>query len=313
MTTLARIRTCVRNITGMQDSTQLTDANLDNYINDFYLYDFPERLKTLKLEEFIEFDLLPNIDTYDSDTYGVNVFNVKPPAYVAGYQQGYYQSPEQFYRVWPDTRFAEQVSTGNGGVTYTFTLSNTPVLRNTILINTGSDPSTSLSANDDGDGSWTGNIGIGVNAIDYATGICTITFDAAVPVGQEIVAQYWPYVASRPRDVMFFDQKFVFRPVPDMAYSFRIVANLAPTALISSTDSPEFNEWWQYIAYGAALKIFIEQSNHEEYQRLYPIFREQNNLAQRRTLKQLTNQRTPTPYGESTAGSAAFWPIYPIY
>lgn len=310
MTTLARIRTTVRNITGRKSTDQLSDADLDNFINDFYLYDFPERLKTLQLEQFITFTTEPNVDLYTSATYGTNVFFFKPPVYVAGYQAKFYQSPEQFFGVWPDTRFIQQIDTGDAGMLYTGTLSNRPALRNTVLITANDSFGNALSARDNGSGGFTGDVTAGT--INYQTGAVSVTFTAIVPTGTAVYAQYYPYVASRPTDVLFFDQQFRLRPVPDRAYELRIVGLVQPTALAATTDSPEFLEWWQLIAYAAALKIFVEQSDHEEYGRLYPIAREQMLLAQRRALKQMSSNRVATPYS-GDQGVRSNWPPYQTF
>jgi hypothetical protein len=112
---------------------------------------------------------------------------------------------------------------------------------------------------------------------------------------------------------MFFNQEFTLRPVPDIAYEVRFIGLQQPTTLLNTTDTPSFTEWWQLIAYGAALKIFIDQSDMEQYSQLYPIFQEQINLAMRRALKQLSNQRVQTPYSENQSGSSANWPCYPTY
>jgi hypothetical protein len=85
--------------------------------------------------------------------------------------------------------------------------------------------------------------------------------------------------------------------------------NSAPPFGLS--DLPQFNEWWQMIAYGAAMKILIQEGDYEEAGQLKPVFEEQKLLAQRRTLKQLSNQRIQTPYAENVAGPA--FPIFPIY
>lgn len=304
MTTLARIQTTVRNITGRRSEDQLTTVDLNNFINDFYVYDLPERMKTLQLEVMRKFVLTPNIDTYDSSVFGTDVYDIKTPVYVAGYQVSYHQSPESFYRLWPWLRFRVTATTGNGGAVYAFTLPNVPVLRSSLLVSAGS-----LAAQDDGIGGFTGAVVAGT--VDYITGIVTITFNAIVPVGTPIFAQYWPYVASRPRDVMFFENKMVFRPVPDIPYEVQFVALRTPAQMLAA--GPELLEWWQVIAYGAALKIFVEQSDMEEYGRLYPVFQEQMMLAQRRALKQLATQRVQTPYSETATMQGVAWPIAPLY
>ena len=43
--TLTEIRNKVRRITKNPSDTQLTTSQLDQYINTFYLYDFPEHLR----------------------------------------------------------------------------------------------------------------------------------------------------------------------------------------------------------------------------------------------------------------------------
>jgi hypothetical protein len=78
------------------------------------------------------------------------------------------------------------------------------------------------------------------------------------------------------------------------------------------TDLPQFNEWWQLIAYGAALKIFVEDGEFGEYEKYKGLFEEQKLLAQRKTLRQLAHQRIPTVYSSNTAKSDT-WPIFPIY
>ncbi len=65
------------------------------------------------------------------------------------------------------------------------------------------------------------------------------------------------------------------------------------------------------IVYGASLKIFAEDGDWTEYDSLKMRFEEQKLLAQRKTLRQLANQRIPTPYAENVGGNT--WPIFPIY
>lgn len=83
--------------------------------------------------------------------------------------------------------------------------------------------------------------------------------------------------------------------------------------MATANSSPEFTEWCNLIAYGAALKIFIEDADWEEYKNMYSIFKEQLNLAQRRALKQLATQRAQTQYSFAMDGSRSQWPLNPIY
>lgn len=62
--TLQDIRLKVRRVTKSPSSNQITDPQIDEYINTFYLYDFPEHLRTFNLRQNITFTTIPNIDTY---------------------------------------------------------------------------------------------------------------------------------------------------------------------------------------------------------------------------------------------------------
>lgn len=303
MTTLARIRQIVRNITGRQSIDQLSDAQLDNYIDDFYLYDLPEQLKTMQLEEYYTFRTQPTVAIYNLPE---NYYWVKPSAYISGNEISWCQDPSAFFRLWQQNKFLETGAVGNGGLVYTFTLSNTPILRGSVII---ADDVESFT--DDSAGVLAGSAG-GVGVINYATGVVTVTFAVGPVVGVNINAQYYPYVASRPQSVLFYNNTFEFRPIPDQTYEFKCKSLIRPTAFAAATSSPEIVEWYEMIAYGACLKIFIESGDWDEHAKMYPIFDRQKNLAQRRAIKKLSTQRVQTQYSQEPASDAS-WPIYPFY
>jgi len=368
---LSRLRYTVRKITGQFDITQLPDESpgagtvsattppgIDDYINDFYLYDMPEHMRTLKLKDFYTFTTVPNCGTYILPQY---IYQVEPPIYIDNYQFAWYQWPDVFYRIWPELNFIDQNLFSPDGITstFTFTLTQTPVQQGTVVIglqpNIDGSPSPALETFTDQDtpipldipdqqffvnpGTLTGNRG-GTGTVDYLTGVVTISYAAAPPAGTNSSCHYHPYVASRPRDIMFYQQQFFLRPIPNDTYSVKVMSYFTPSVAISQasnstdrpiftptgtntgtingfsgdislTDVPMYNEWWQLIAYGAALKILIQEGDYEEAGRLKPIFEEQKLLAQRKALKQLANQRIQTPYAENVAGPA--FPIFPIY
>ena len=68
MSTLADIRVKVRRLTGRPSPQQITDAQIDTYINTFYQYDFPEHLRVFSNETTFTFMTTPNVDTYDMRT-----------------------------------------------------------------------------------------------------------------------------------------------------------------------------------------------------------------------------------------------------
>lgn len=352
---LSRLRYTVRQITGKLDQTQIPDSSssafpisatnppgIDDYINDFYLYDFDEHMRTLQLEDWYYFQTQPNLNTYNLPK---NYFSAQGPIYVDGYEIAWYQNPQMFFRIWPQLSFIQNaVATGNGTTgPYTFTLSSVPIQPGTVVFGTTPVASPPLESFSDSVQSDTfvnpvstlvtypnqGTLFASSAAVpsttpstlNYITGAVTLNFAVAVPNGVSINAHYYPYVASRPRDCLFFQQQFTFKPVPNDVYQIKVMAYQQPTVALASggtasqftnqTDSPTFNEWWQMLAYGAALKILIEQGDHEEYQRNKMYFEEAKMLAQRRALKQLSNQRIQTPYSENSGGAS--WPIFPFY
>lgn len=380
---LSRLRYTVRKLTGKFDQNQLPDASpgpglvsvqnppgVDDYINDYYLYDMPEDLRTLKLRDFYTFNTIPNCGTY---ALPENIYEVYDPIYVDNYQFRWYQYPQEFYQVWPELNFIDQnIFTPDGTTTtFTFTLTQTPIQQGSVVIglvpNQDGTPSPPLETFKDVDhpipldipiqqffvnpGTLTGSFG-STGTIDYLTGAVTLTFLNPPANGTNGSAHYHPYVASRPRDILYWQDQLFIRPIPNDTYLVKVMAYMMPTAVLSAasnapqypstvvsagtghstnpeadtvtvqgfgrtdpavlTDLPQMNEFWQLIAYGAALKILIEEGDWQEVEPLQAMYERQKMLAQRRTLKQLAHQRIPTVYSNNTS-RADTWPIYPIY
>lgn len=404
--TLNDIRLKVRRITKSPSAAQITDVQLDQYINTYFIYDFPEELRLFDLRDTVRFFTKPNVDQYavpgaDSVSSGpssfplANGFNyttnlitflgldsqaqivpgsvsiivganvpatiftdpnedgslicsdtafgngainyhtsdvnltfaasqtnqlvtisfeyntpqfvtVHPPVYIAGYQSFFTQSRDEMFRLYPKNRTIATVSTGTG-ITgpYTFTLANVPVLRNNVLIDTNATAGVSQGVYDDGAGNLVGD---GTGTINYVTGQVSVTFNQIAQNGQNIVAQTVPYVASRPTALMYFADTFTLRPVPDQEYEVSLEIYRRPNLLQAITQSPEIKEWWQLIAYGAALKIFEDRLDMNSYGLIKPIHDEYRNLVERKTIVQLTNERTPTIYVEQNQ-----WPFSNFY
>ena len=77
--TLDNIREKVRFITKSPSNAQISDANIDKYINNFVLYDFPQQLRINALNTTLTFYTSPNIDTYETTAFFPNdpLFNFK--------------------------------------------------------------------------------------------------------------------------------------------------------------------------------------------------------------------------------------------
>lgn len=145
------------------------------------------------------------------------------------------------------------------------------------------------------------------NYINYATGEFVVTFATAPADGAQINSQTVPQNQSLPQSVLYYDNKFVVRPVPDQPYKVDFEAYVRPTALLNSNQSPQLEEWWQYIAYLAAKKIFEDRLDLDSVQLILPELKTQERLCLRRTLVQYANERTPTIYSGQSGHGGQWW------
>ncbi|MHA1401149.1 MAG: hypothetical protein ACTSQE_12440 [Candidatus Heimdallarchaeaceae archaeon] len=309
--TLEQIRAKVRRLVGMPSVNQLTVEELDDYINDFYQYDFPAHVKTWNLTTALppiwgpDDTLIPDQAIY---VYDWNVFtNMGPPCYVGGYEIQYYQDQESFFNIFPTRMLRQQLSTGTGiAGPYGGTLTNTPILRSGIFMSAMDNAGNSLHCDANAAGVLSGDVAAG-GTINYQTGVVAgLTWNGVIAVGEPIWAQTMTYTTGRPEAVLFYDGVLLFYPVPDIAYEFSCRVNQVPDALTVAGDQPLVRDWWNLIAYGAALKIFAENLDMESYAKIMPLFDKHLMLVERRTLCQLKNQRTSTIYTNQWPGSTSF-------
>ena len=320
MATLQDIRTKVRRLTRSPSTTQLLDADIDTYINTFVLYDFPEHLRLFSLRTNLKFYCTPNVDVYDTTTavptdplynFKNNYISVHDPVYIAGYQTIFSQSQEQFFSIYPKLNTLLDTGLRGDGVNNYFigTLPTIPVLQNNVTFTSVDGAGNALILQDRPIvGTAGGNLvqpnGVFVDLFDvinYVTGVFGLVFTAPPANGATIWAEVVPYIASMPRAVLFYDEKFTIRPIPDKAYPIEMEAYIRPTALLNGTDVPYMEQWWQYIAYGAAKKVFEDRMDMDSIQAIMPEFKTQELLVLRTTISQQTVERTATIYTEQTS------------
>ena len=149
--TLTAIQNKVRKLTRSPSTNQLSATNLNEYINTFIAYDFPEELRLFKLHKAYDLVLTPFVDQYDlstltnsdGETLSNAILTINPPVYVDGYKAYYSQSRDDFFNIYPPNLQIVFLQNGNGGMgAFTGTvngLSSTSTLPNTgpfILPNT---------------------------------------------------------------------------------------------------------------------------------------------------------------------------------
>lgn len=332
LSTLQQIIIKVRRLTRSMSENQLSTDSIKDYINTFVLYDFPEHLRLATLRTTLTFFTEPFIDVYQTDTTPTHpLFNFKnkyisihTPIYIAGYQSAYSQSREQFFTQYPMTNSIASIGVTGDGVTtdYTGTILNNgptfnpgnglrPILRNQVLFSSIDANGNALAVKDEPIAgsqngllvdAFTGNPAGFLPAIEYTTGNFQFSFTAPPAFGATINSQTVPYVPSRPQSMLFYDTQFTLRPVPDQSYRVNMEVYQRPTELLDLGSQPELSEWWQYIAYGAAKKVFEDRMDPESVQTIMPEFKQQEALINRRTIVQQTDQRTSTIYTQNTAG-----------
>lgn len=315
--TLAEIRTKVRRLTRNPSTAQLSDAQIDEYVNTFIAYDIPENLRLFTLRTTLTFYTEPNVDTYETNAIAGDALNnfenayitVHEPVYIAGRQSLFTQSRDQFYAYYPIIRSIRQEATGTGAQTnFTGTLTSVPVLRNNVTFTSINVAEAGLEVHDDGAGNLVGDIGVGVNTINYVTGVYDFTYSSAPKVGQDIDSQTVPFVAGLPRAILYFQNKFIVRPVPDQPYPINIEAYYRPSDLLAAGSEPVLEQWYEYISYGAAIKVFQDKMDIDSVNLVMPEFNRQERKVLRRTLVQQSNERVATIYTEASGfGPGSGW------
>lgn len=327
MPTLADIRTKVRRITRSPADAQITDAEIDNYVNTFILYDMPQMNQIFDLKTTLTFytrayigeyptsaSLLTDITNplYDFKNRYISIWN---PVYMGGFPGVIAQSRELFYTMYPQQNYIAPIPFIGNGVQTHFVgrLPYRPVMENfvtfsaTYIALTGEVVTMALKdiPNVDADGlaTTTGNLYtpnelLDTGTINYVTGDYDITWPQPPGARRPIYAEVVPYVAARPYSMLYFDDTFYLRPIPDIAYPITMDVQRLPTALLNAGDTPDIDQWWQYIAYGTAKKVFEDRMDLDSVQMIMPELLNQETLTMRKTIIQQSTQRSATIYNQ---------------
>lgn len=328
--TLAAIRTKVRVLTRSLSEFQLTTAAIDEYINTFFLYDVPEHLRLFNLKTTFTFYTRPYVDVYAESTivtdplyqFNQRYISVHEPVYIGGYQVYFAESRTQFFGIYPLTNNIASIGTAGDGVTLAFSGTINVVggclIRNNVLFSSKDANQNGLAMIDYPISATIGNLYVPGGAptstvvqdvnnfINYVTGAFTVTFTAAPAAGIAINSQTIPVQPSLPQALLFYDGQFTLRPVPDQVYPVQMEVYMRPTELLNASDTPELQEWWQYVAYGAARKVFQDRMDMDSLAMVEPEYRKQELLVQRRTIVQQTSQRAATIYADQLNPAGAY-------
>lgn len=321
---LDAIRKKVRRITRSPAESQLTTTELDEYINTFIVYDLPQRIQTINLRKNLAFFTTQLADRYQTLTITMSEDQVQidnfdltqdciftdQPMYIAGYKAYVTESREDFNNLYPhhneirDTGFrgdgAQTQFSGN--LTGATLQEDVGILRRHVTITAQQNATTALHVFDEGTGGLRGDIGVGTNSVNYNTGFFDVVFSSPPANGAPIYAEFSRERLARPDTILLFNDGIYLRPIPDKGYRVELEAQIRPTKLIQDTDVPEIQQWWQYIAYGAAKKVFEDRMDMESVALIQPEMDRQERFALRNTILQAKKQRTATIYASAQEG-----------
>lgn len=332
--TLADIITKIRRLTGSANNLQLTDSQIKDYINSFYLYDMPAEFRNLKIKDIYTFNTQQGIDKYDFDSEKYTT--VEMPAYVAKREVKIFYDPWSFYGSNFNWQSQENFTTGNGtagpysGITVGHPLirsdNNNPTninfpagrVQNILItaninygfsVNVTDDPITnSASGNliqylDNGTVNTSGTINYqtgqisGLSFVNPSTGL-----PINIPQGNPINIQYDPQVLAIPLSIMFFQNQFTMRPVPDKGYTVEMVAYRQPTQALeaapANTGVPELKEWWELLCFGASKKIYQDRLDTDGVALMEKWLEQCYSIVRTRTYGEIGKQRINTLFAD---------------
>jgi hypothetical protein len=213
-----------------------------------------------------------------------------PEVYVDGDPAVYYEDRDIFLRDYPEQFIRVPIATGNGGTNYTGTITQVPIQQRSLSISSGSQTANDVPNSPASTGTFTGDVSA-AGSINYTTGAFDVTFTSAITSGVEIYAKFISYDASKPKGLLFYQNEFQLRPIPDEVYKISLQGYITPVQFTNGADAPLLTEWGQLIAYGAALEIFADRGDVVGYNALYPLFKRYENVALGRYVEQLQSQR----------------------
>lgn len=110
--TLQAIINKFRRLTGSGTNSQISEDDIKDYINSFYLYDLPAQFRSLKLKDVYTFDTIRGVETYpfDSERYTT----VESPCYCAKKEIKLFTDSWSFYSVYYNWQLFNTFAYGDG-------------------------------------------------------------------------------------------------------------------------------------------------------------------------------------------------------
>ena len=152
----------------------------------------------------------------------------------------------------------------------------------------------------------TGNPGLinptNIGTVDYVSGLITFTLPIGTTLANGTLFTVWvsQYQTGRPYSLLFWNNMFIVRPVPKLIHKFEVETFLTPVQFMTTNDVPILNQWWQYIAYGAAMEILRDRQDMEGVENLREGMKRQEALVLERQCIEEIFQPNPTIFNSVT-------------
>jgi hypothetical protein len=144
--------------------------------------------------------------------------------------------------------------------------------------------------------------------VNYVTTQINLLLPTPIQAGSQLNIWAATYNPGRPYNLLFWNNEFTIRPVPDNVYLIEVEAFQTPSQFMQSTDNPVLNQWWQYIAYGAAREILRDRQDMEGVENLREGFERQEALVLERQSIEEIQQPNITMFN-TTQGNGVGWGI----
>lgn len=130
----------------------------------------------------------------------------------------------------------------------------------------------------------TGNPGLNnptnIGTVNYVTGVIDFTLPSGVSLASGTVLTIWvsQYQTGLPYCLLYWNNELHIRPIPKLIHKVEVEVFQTPVQFMNSTDNPILNQWWQYIAYGAAMEILRDRQDNDGVENLREGFMRQEAL-----------------------------------
>lgn len=280
-----QIRSKIRAITGRPDASMMSNSDLLERANQYYQFVLPKELKIFFGYTYYQFFTVSGRDQYSppSDT---QYETVNPQIYFDGFPGDWYLDPDLFYQDYPQQSNKYVVATANGVLnSFPFNNPTYPIIPRSLYVTDGTQV-----AQDNGVGGFTGG---GTGSVDYSTGVISALSFTNVPAANAtITATSQGYVANRPQGLLYYNNVFILRPVPDDVYLVKMEGINVPAAFTVDASVPFRTDLGPLIAYGTSLEIFSDFNQMDQYQEIVPSYNRYKDIAMQDTYEMYLYQRS---------------------